>query len=41
MRKLNNKGITAIELLVCFIIVSVIVVSLFDLIISYRNREQI
>ena len=41
MRKLNNKGITAIELLVCFIIVSVIVVSLFDLIMSYRNREQI
>ena len=41
MRKINNKGITAIELLVCFIIVSVIVVSLFDLIMSYRNREQI
>ena len=39
--KINNKGITAIELLVCFIIVSVIVVSLFDLIMSYRNREQI
>ena len=39
--KLNNKGITSVELLVCFIIVSTIVVSMYNLILNYRNREQI
>lgn len=41
MKNLNNKGITAVELLVCFIIVSAIVVSMFNLIMNYRNKEQI
>ena len=41
MKKLNNKGITAVELLVSFVIISAIVVSMFDLIMNYRNREQI
>ena len=41
MKRLNNKGMTAVELLVCFIIVSTIVVSMFNLIMNYRNREQI
>lgn len=41
MKRLNNKGMTAVELLVCFIIVSAIVVSMFNLILNYRNREQI
>lgn len=41
MKSLNNKGITAVELLVCFIIVSAIVVSMFNLILNYRNKEQI
>ena len=39
--RINNKGITSVELLVCFIIVSTIVVSMYNLILSYRNREQI
>lgn len=38
---LNKKGITSVELLVCFIIISTIVVSMYNLIINYRNREQI
>ena len=38
---LNKKGITSVELLVCFIIVSIIVVSMYNLILNYRNREQI
>lgn len=41
MKSLNNKGITAVELLACFIIVSAIVVSMFNLILNYRNKEQI
>lgn len=39
--RLNNKGITSVELLVCFIIVSTVVVSMYNLILNYRNREQI
>ena len=38
---LNKKGITSVELLVCFIIVSAIIVSMYNLILNYRNREQI
>ena len=30
VRKLNNKGMTAIEILVTFVIVVVIVVSMYD-----------
>lgn len=37
----NKKGITSVELLVCFIIISAIVVSMYNLILNYRNREQI
>lgn len=39
-KKLNNKGMTLIELLLCFIIVSVIVVSLLDTVMDYKTREQ-
>ena len=39
--KLNKKGITSVELLVSFIIVSTIVVGMFNLIMNYRNKEQI
>ena len=39
--RLDKKGITSVELLVCFIIVSTIVVSMYNLILNYRNREQI
>ncbi len=38
---LNKKGVTSVELLVCFIIVATIVVSMYNLILNYRNREQI
>lgn len=41
MPKFNKKGMTSVELLVCFIIVSTIVVSMYNLIMNYRNREQI
>ncbi len=38
---LNKKGMTSVELLVCFVIISAIVVSMYNLILNYRNREQI
>lgn len=41
IRKLNNKGMTAIEVLVTFVIVVVIVVSMYDGILDLKNRETI
>ncbi len=41
IRKLNNKGMTAIEVLVTFVIVVVIVVSMYDGIMDLKNRETI
>lgn len=41
IRKLNNKGMTAIEILVTFLIVAVIVVSLYDGIITLKEKETI
>ena len=41
MKKLNNKGITSIELLISFIIVTAITVSLFDVVTSYKTKQQI
>ncbi len=38
---INKKGMTSIELLVSFIIVSIIVVSIFNSIMSYRNKEKV
>lgn len=39
--KLNERGISTVELLVCFIIVTTIVISMFDLIMNYKNRQQV
>lgn len=39
-KNLNNKGMTLIELLVCFVIVSAIIVSMFNVIMSYKTEEQ-
>ena len=38
MKKLNNKGLTIIELLVCFVIVAVIAISLLNIIMNYKNK---
>lgn len=41
LRRLNNKGMTAVEILVCFILVVVITVSMFTTVSSYKNKQQI
>lgn len=41
MKKLNNKGLTAIEVLVCFAIISVIVISMFNIVNNYKNKRDI
>ena len=39
MKKLNNKGLTAIEVLVCFTIVSIIVISMLNVVNNYKDKQ--
>ena len=39
MKKLNNKGITIIEVLVCFVLVVIIAMSLFSTISAYNDKR--
>lgn len=39
--KLNDKGLTAIEILLCFVLVSIIVISMMSVVTNYKNREEI
>ena len=39
--KLNEKGMTAVEVLVCFILVVVITVSMYTTVSTYKNKQQI
>lgn len=41
MAKLNNKGFTIIEILASFIIVGAIVVSMFSVVMNYKNKQQV
>ncbi len=41
IRKLNNKGMTVVEILVTFLLVAVIIVSLYDGIVALKNKETI
>lgn len=41
IRKLNNKGMSSIEILVSFIIVTAITISLFDVVLSYKTKQQV
>ena len=41
MKNLNNKGMTAVEILVCFILVIVITVSMYTTVATYKNKQQI
>ena len=40
MKKLNNKGITTIEVLICFVLVVIITVSMFATVSSYNNKRN-
>lgn len=41
LKKLNNKGMTAVEILVTFVIMVVIVVSMYDSIMNLKNKETV
>lgn len=41
MKKLNNHGLTAVEVLICFSITAVIVISLFKIINNFNEKQTI
>lgn len=41
MKKLNNKGMTAVEVLVCFVMVVIITVSMYTMVSAYKNKQEI
>ena len=41
MKKLNKNGMTAIEVLICFSIVSIISVSMLKLVTSFKDKQEI
>ncbi len=41
MKKLNNKGMTIVEILVCFVLVALITVSVYSAISSFNNKRNI
>ena len=40
IKKLNNKGLTAIEILVCFSIISVLVISMLNIVNNYKTKQD-
>ena len=41
MKKLNEKGLSIIELLVCFVIVAVVAITLLNTLMEYKTEEEI
>lgn len=39
--KLNNKGLTAVEILVCFVLMVILVVSMYSTVSTYKNKQNI
>ena len=39
IRKLNRKGLTTIEILICFVLIAVISVSMYSTVSSYNNKQ--
>lgn len=41
LKRLNNKGLTAVEILVCFVLMVILTVSMYSTVISYKNKQNI
>lgn len=41
LKKLNNKGLTAIEILVCFILMVILVTSMYGTVTTYKNKQSL
>ena len=39
LKKLNNRGLTTIEVLVCFVLIVIMTISMYDVISSYNERR--
>ncbi len=39
--RINQKGMTSIELLITFVILSLVVTGMFDVVLNYKDREII
>ena len=39
MKKLNNKGITTVEVIICFVLVIVITSSMYSIITSFNEKR--
>ena len=39
MKKLNNKGITTVEVLICFVLVVIITVSIYATVSSFNEKK--
>lgn len=40
IKKLNNRGLTVVEIIVCFALTSVIIVSMFNVVNNYRTKQD-
>lgn len=40
-KKLNNKGMTVVEILVCFVLIAIITVSMYSTVTAYQNKQHI
>lgn len=40
MKKMNNNGMTSIELILTFSILSLVIVGMFDVVLNYKDKEQ-
>ena len=41
LKRLNNKGLSIVEILVCFVIVAVVAIALLNTLMEYKTEEQI
>lgn len=39
--KLNNKGLTAVEILVCFVLMVILVVSMYSTVTTYKRKQNV
>ena len=41
MKKLNNKGMTSVEILISFVVVVMISISMYTTVSAYQNKQQV
>ena len=41
MKRLNNKAMTTVEIIVCFVLVAIIATTMLNVVLNYKTREEI